>query len=177
MFQVFHNLDNLTDKNVFKTIKVGSIVNFGYKADPNYGHLSGNMVYENMIELNSCWRFTRPIFMLCTMKTEWNNYNHYKYNFLPVIYNDKWEYDTKSKISVVVPIANDESGDVYTCEIHDNGYVILEIRHKDQKDYYHETSNSAIGINFISRNQTLSEDDCCRIKDEYGWKRNTKVVL
>lgn len=143
-FQVFHNLKNKTDPNVFKCIENGSVVYFSFKADPNYGHLSG---------------FHKKYKMVCTLKYQWGNLthrpNHYKYNFLPI--EDK-KYK-RTDITFLVPIADDTTGEIYTCEIKDNGYVSLEVRSKLCPYYYHPTNNSEVEIYFELTDEKLSESE------------------
>lgn len=162
--QIFHNLKNTTKNEVFKKIVVGSIVTFNFKADPNYGHLSGK-------------KYT----MLCTVKFEWNN-GHHKYNFLPIekksgvlhkgVLNasnfEIWNYK-KTDIANVIPIADDKTGELFTCEIKDYGYVSLEVRSNLFEKYYHKTNNSEVEINFeLTNEETLDQKECERIRHSYG---------
>jgi hypothetical protein len=157
LFQVFHNLKNITNSNVFKNIKEGSIVDFYFKANGNYGDLRGFQTYK----------------MLCTLKYDWSERyrctDHYKYNFMQVVKsNGVWSYDRNSKIDMVVPIANDITGELYTCEIHDHGYVILEIR-ASGTNYYHPTTNEFIEVKFdLTNENVLNEEEIQKIKHEYG---------
>ncbi len=156
MLQIFHNLKNTTNPDTFKKIMIGSIVSFSFKADPNYGHLSGK-------------KYT----MLCTVKFEWND-GHHKYNFLPVekrsteTLNDFWNYK-KTNISIVIPIADDKTGELCTCEIKDYGYVSLEVRSSLFKNYYHKTNNSEVEVNFeLTDEKILDTNECERIRHSYG---------
>lgn len=145
MFQIFHNLKNKTNLDTFKKITVGSIVSFNFKADPNYGHLSGK-------------KYT----MLCTVKFEWNN-GHNKYNFLPIEkIGELWKYK-KTDIEIVIPIADDKTGELCTCEIKDYGYVTLEVRSNLFEYYYHKTNNSEVEICFELTNEENLEPKKCEI--------------
>ncbi len=55
---------------------------------------------------------------ICTMKYSWDDYKPlYKYNFIPLEQN--------SPIKMLIPIADDKTGEIHSCEIKDKGYCIL----------------------------------------------------
>ena len=120
-FQVFHRLVNKTNPIIFKIIEVDSIVICRFVADPNYGNLAAG---------NYCLK--------CIGKVDWN-YPDYKFVFTPV--ND-------AKVKQISVIANTKTGEVFTCEIIDHGYVHLEIR-GEKSSYSHSTTNCEVPVEFL----------------------------
>lgn len=121
--QIFHNLSTKTKSSFFQNVDTGHIVLFSFHADPNYGHLSGSIGTKLYV---------------CTGKLHWH-LNDYKFNFKPL---------DENHIGSIVTIADIKTGMINTCEIHDKGYCILEVRNKESKQYYHPTLNSDVDVLF-----------------------------
>jgi hypothetical protein len=147
LFQVFHKLRTKTDPNFFKNVEVGDIVKFSHKANGNYFHLSG---------------YGSPQEYVCTMKYDWSDkydrIGHHKFNFRPLL--------SKNMINYLVPIANVNTGEIYTCEIRDAKYVILEIRDEKCDDYYHDGSGDYIDILFETTDQPIWNEEQIKKHEE-----------
>lgn len=143
LLQIFHNLSTKTRPSFFQNVDVGHIVNFSFRADPNYGHLSGSIGTKQYV---------------CTVKSHWQG-NDYKFNFKPL---------NENHINVLITLADTKTGFLHACEIHDKGYCIIEVRSEKSGNYYHPTPNSYIDVLFEP-----SAEPCWSIDTTNQWRVET----